>query len=65
MAESYTPELKRILRKSGCEYRRPAKGDHEFWYSPIIGRYFVVDSRIKSRHTANAVLKQAGIDEHF
>jgi len=28
-------------------------------------RHFVVDGKIKSRHTANAVLKQAGIDKKF
>ncbi len=26
---------------------------------------FVVDSKIKSRHTANAVLKQAGLPKKF
>jgi hypothetical protein len=26
---------------------------------------FVVDSKIKSRHTANAVLKQAGLPKQF
>lgn len=25
------PRLKRILRKAGYEYYRPAKGDHEIW----------------------------------
>jgi hypothetical protein len=27
--------------------------------------HFVVDNRIKSRHTANAVLKQAGLPKQF
>ncbi|MDY2840166.1 MAG: type II toxin-antitoxin system HicA family toxin, partial [Treponema sp.] len=26
---------------------------------------FTVDSKIKSRHTANAIMKQSGIDHHF
>lgn len=34
-------------------------------YSPITNRNFTVDSKIKSRHTANAIMKQAGIDYHF
>ena len=34
-------------------------------YSPITGRSFPVDSRIKSRHTANEVLKQAGLEKQF
>ena len=54
----YAPEVKRLLREAGCYPVRQGKGDHEIWFSPITGRKFVVDSKIKSRHTANAVLKQ-------
>ncbi|WP_278359177.1 type II toxin-antitoxin system HicA family toxin, partial [Thermus thermophilus] len=57
----YAPEVKRLLREAGCYPVRQGKGDHEIWFSPITGRKFVVDSKIKSRHTANAVLKQAGL----
>jgi hypothetical protein len=62
---TYTPKLKEILRSHGCSYERPGRGDHEIWYSPITGRRFPVDHTIKSRHTANAVLKQAGIPKQF
>lgn len=61
----YTPALKDILRAAGCYFQRPGKGDHEIWFSPITGIRFVVDSAIKSRHTANAVLKQAGLPKRF
>ncbi len=61
----YTPELKEILKEYGCYFERYGKGDHEIWYSPITNRRFVVDSKIKSRHTANGVLKQAGILKKF
>ena len=61
----YTPKLKRILREAGCRFVRQGKGDHEIWYSPISKRHFVVDGKIRSRHTANAVLKQAGIEKKF
>lgn len=61
----YTPRLKQVLREAGCCYERQGKGDHEIWFSPITGIRFVVDSRIKSRHTANAVLKQAGLPKRF
>lgn len=57
--------LKDNLRKSGCKFERQGKGDHEIWYSPITKIRFVVDGKIKSRHTANAVLKQAGIPKMF
>jgi hypothetical protein len=61
----FTPELKRLLAGHGCYMVRQGKGDHEIWYSPISDRRFVVDSTIKSRHTANAVLKQAGLGKQF
>ncbi len=61
----YTRDLKRLLQDAGCYFKRQADGDHELWYSPITKRAFPVDSDIKSRHTANAVLKQAGLPKHF
>lgn len=65
MAVSFTPELKVILSEAGCYFERLGKGDHEIWYSPITNRRFVVDGSIKSRHTANGVLKQAGLPKAF
>ena len=62
---SFTPQLKKLLLENGCCFERQGKGDHEIWYSPLTHRRFVVDSDIKSRHTANAVLKQAGLSKHF
>ncbi len=61
----YTKELKRYLLESGCRFERQGKGDHEIWFSPISNIKFVVDEHIKSRHTANAVLKQAGLHKQF
>jgi hypothetical protein len=61
----YSPALKRILREAGCYKEREGKGDHEIWFSPLSKRRFVVDGKIKSRHTANAVLKQAGLGKEF
>lgn len=62
---SYTPNLKEILRSNGCFFDRPGRGDHEIWYSLITQRRFPVDHKILSRHTANAVLKPAGIAKQF
>lgn len=61
----YAAKLKELLRSSGCRFERPGKGDHEIWFSPHTGIRFPVDSKIKSRHTANAVLKQAGLPKQF
>ena len=65
MARSFTPKLKKLLINAGCNLERQGKGDHQIWYSPITSRRFVVDNSIKSRHTANAVLKQAGLPKAF
>ena len=62
---SYTAELKKILREAGCRFERQGKGDHEIWFSPVSGKRFPVDGNIKSRHTANEVLKQAGLEKQF
>ncbi len=61
----YTRKLKKILKENGCNRVRQGRGDHEIWYSPTSGINFTVDSNIKSRHTANETLKQAGIDKQF
>lgn len=61
----FAPDLKRILLDAGCTLERQGKGDHEIWYSPLTERRFTVDQKIKSRHTANAVCKQAGLDKQF
>jgi predicted RNA binding protein YcfA (HicA-like mRNA interferase family) len=55
----------RLLRENGCAFVRHGKGDHDIWFSPITNRHITVDGRIKSRHTANAIMKQAGIDHRF
>lgn len=64
MAE-YEKLVRLILTENGCHFVRRGKGDHDIWYSPITCRHVTVDSRIKSRHTANAVMKQSGIDHRF
>jgi predicted RNA binding protein YcfA (HicA-like mRNA interferase family) len=52
------------MRAHGCEQRPGGKGSHEKWWSPITGRVVIVP-RTKSRHTANSVLKDLGIDAKF
>jgi predicted RNA binding protein YcfA (HicA-like mRNA interferase family) len=62
---SYTADLKKKLLEAGCWMVRQGRGDHEIWESPINGRRFTVDGNIKSRHTANGTLKDAGLDKVF
>ncbi len=62
---SYTREVKRLLTAAGCTFHRQGRGDHEIWFSPINGERFTVDGDIKSRHTANGTLKDAGLPKAF
>ena len=61
----YEKLLRQILSQHGCSFVRRGKGDHDIWYSPITKLHITVDGKIKSRHTANAVLKQSGINYKF
>ena len=61
----YGPAVRKILQEHGCQFVRHGRGDHEIWQSPISGKRFPVDHTIKSRHTANGILKQAGIPKAF
>ena len=54
-----------ILRKNGCYPVRKGKGSHEIWYSPVSNQHVTVPRSTKSRHTANDVLKQAGLPNAF
>jgi hypothetical protein len=65
MVEGYAPALKRLLQEAGCSLVRQGKGDHEIWSSPISGRRFPIDSKILSRHSANEILKLAGLPKRF
>jgi len=65
MVQGFYRQIVEALKAAGCQYRRKGKGDHEIWYSPITERTFTVDRGSLSRHTANAVMKQAGISVRF
>jgi predicted RNA binding protein YcfA (HicA-like mRNA interferase family) len=60
----YYRDLIRLLKEGGCHFVRTGKGSHEIWYSPITKRSFTVP-RAKRSHTANEVLKQAGLPKAF
>jgi hypothetical protein len=64
MAE-YEKKVRELLKRNGCHFVRHGKGDHDIWFSPLTQQHVTVDGKIKSRHTANAILKQSGIDFHF
>jgi predicted RNA binding protein YcfA (HicA-like mRNA interferase family) len=64
MADFYR-ELTAILREHGWQRLRPGKGSHEIWAHAQSKRHVTVPRTTKSRHTANDVLKQAGIPKQF
>jgi hypothetical protein len=57
MAPQFDRALRELLRAAGCTLVRQGRGSHEIWHSPITKRNF----GIPSRHTANAILRQAGL----
>jgi len=61
----FAPAVRRILSENGWEFSRRGRGDHDIWRHPGTGRKVTVDGTIRSRHTANGVLKQAGLAKAF
>lgn len=53
----YGKAVREALKQAGCWFQRHGNGDHDIWISPHSRRPLTVDHKIKSRHTANAVLK--------
>lgn len=65
MAPQFDRLLRDALKSAGCVMVRQGKGSHEVWHSPITERNFPVPIGIPSRHTANAILRQAGLPKAF
>jgi predicted RNA binding protein YcfA (HicA-like mRNA interferase family) len=65
MAPQFDRELRELLKAAGCRMVRQGRGSHEIWHSPITDRNFAVPVGIPSRHTANAILRQAGLPKAF
>jgi predicted RNA binding protein YcfA (HicA-like mRNA interferase family) len=65
MAPNFDRSLRERLKEAGCAVVRQGKGSHEIWHSPVTKRNFPVPVGIVSRHTANAILRQAGLPKAF
>ena len=57
-------DLTRLLAAAGWSRVDGGKGSHEKWRHSESGRTVIVP-RSKSRHTANEVLRQAGLPKAF
>jgi predicted RNA binding protein YcfA (HicA-like mRNA interferase family) len=64
MADYYRDVI-RLLRDAGYEFRRQGRGDHEIWWNPETGVRVTVDRKLKSKFTANGILKEAGLEKAF
>ncbi len=53
------------LLAGNCWFVRHGKGDHDIWMSPNANRPLTVPVNIDSRHTANKVMKDAGLSHRF
>jgi predicted RNA binding protein YcfA (HicA-like mRNA interferase family) len=64
MADYYRDVIAR-LRAAGYEFKRQGRGDHEIWWNPRTNVAVTVDRKLKSRITANEILKEAGLPKAF
>jgi predicted RNA binding protein YcfA (HicA-like mRNA interferase family) len=62
--KDFYADLAALLKAAGWSKTTGGKGSHEKWLSPDTTRVVTVP-RSKSRHTANEVLKQAGLPKAF
>ena len=62
---AYEKRVREVLSDNGCYFLKYGRSDHDTWYSPITNKPITVDGKIKSRHTANGILKRAGINHKF
>ena len=62
MAE-WEKKVRKVLKEHGYNFKRYGKGSHETWIGD--NGVVTVPAFIPSRHTANEILKQAGINYKF
>ena len=65
MVLSFTPKIIDILRQNGFEFYRAGKGDHQIWRHKETGKRVTVDAKVLSRHTANKIMRDAGLPKAF
>ena len=59
----YYPAVKAMLKQHGFFLSRQGKGSHELWSNGILT--VTVSVNCDSKFTANAIMKQAGINHRF
>ena len=61
----YSDAVRERLRDAGCRFDRYGKVITKSGYVRGRGAQLSIDNRIKSRHTANGIMKQAGLPKAF
>ncbi|MDO8534893.1 MAG: type II toxin-antitoxin system HicA family toxin [Xanthobacteraceae bacterium] len=54
-----------LLKAAGYEFKRQGRGDHEIWWELRNRIHVMVDKKLRSKITANEILKQAGLPKAF
>ena len=65
MAEGFYNVVVEELARLGFHRAKGGKGSHEKWRSGSTGKGLIVPRNLKSRHTANSILKNAGSDRRI
>lgn len=63
--KGYARAVRERLKEVGWEFHHHGKGDHDVWHDPRTGQKVTVPVNIMSRHTANGILKEAGLPKEF
>jgi predicted RNA binding protein YcfA (HicA-like mRNA interferase family) len=59
----YEKQVKEILKQNGWQFLRHGNGSHDVWTN---GKHNVaVNHECRSRHTANSIMKSAGVKYKF
>ncbi|MFN3314704.1 MAG: type II toxin-antitoxin system HicA family toxin [Hyphomonas sp.] len=61
MPPGFYDDVTDLLKQAGYRFERSGKGSHEIWAHPDKLPKVTVPRTLKSRHTANGILKDAGI----
>jgi predicted RNA binding protein YcfA (HicA-like mRNA interferase family) len=64
VAEGFYRAVTEELKRLGYRHAANAKGSHEKWANDA-GRTLIVPRSMKSRHTANGILRDAGSELHL
>jgi hypothetical protein len=64
VTESLAARLRERLEQAGC-YRESRDADGEIWFTPHRNRRFRIPPDVRTADQANAVLREAGMEEAF